>query len=128
MTALPALNRSQKEKIEMPEKNPEVERRKELALAAIKAAYGTEEDEFGATLFVSHHLEEIEKDCWKRILGTETPSAQEVLNILVLQSHWGDEEDGNDTFDFTLPEEVTNYVISVAFDEEGNVDEVTMES
>ena len=119
---------SQKEKIEMPEENPEVERRKELALAAIKAAYGTEEDEFGATLFVSHHLEEIEKEYWKRILGTEIPSAQEVLDILVLQSHWGDEEDGIDTFDFTLPEEVTNYVISVAFDEEGNVDEVTMES
>ena len=49
----------------------------------------------------------------------------------MLRSHWGDEEedeDGIDTFDFTLPEDVTDYVISVHFDEEGAVDDISMES
>ena len=53
----------------------------------------------------------------------------QVLDILVLQSHWGeDDDDGIDTFDFTLPDEVTNYVLSVEFDENGNVFGVSMES
>lgn len=47
----------------------------------------------------------------------------------MLRSHWGDEDDdGIDTFDFTLPEDITDYVISVRFDEEGQVEEITMES
>jgi hypothetical protein len=33
-----------------------IQKRTEDALAALKTAYGTEDDEFGATLFVSHHL------------------------------------------------------------------------
>ena len=53
----------------------------------------------------------------------------QVLDILVLQSHWGeDDDDGIDTFDFTLPDEVTNYVLSVEFDENGNVSGLSMES
>jgi hypothetical protein len=51
-----------------------------------------------------------------------------VLDLLELRSCWGDEEDGIDTFDFTLPESITNYVISVRFDEMGRVEEITMES
>ncbi len=47
----------------------------------------------------------------------------------MLRSHWGDEDDdGIDTFDFTLPEDVTDSVISVRFDEKGQVEEITMES
>lgn len=52
-----------------------------------------------------------------------------MLDILVLRSHWGeDDKDGIDTFDISLPDDVTNYVISVGFDEDGNVAEITMES
>jgi len=107
----------------------ELERRKEAALAAIRAAFGTAEDEFGATLFVSHHLEELAGAYWEKHLNTATPAPFQVLELLVFQSHWSDEDDdGMDTFDFTLPEEVTNYVVSVRFNEAGNVEEITMES
>jgi hypothetical protein len=115
----------------------EVIRREKLALSAIRSALGTDEDELGATLFVSHHLEEIEANYWKTHLGTDKPEPARVLDILVLRSHWGDEdgdEDGDegdkgiDVFDFTLPGDVTDYVISVRFDEEGAVDEISMES
>lgn len=110
-------------------KQEEIVRREKLAISAIKSAFGTEDDEYGATLFVSHHLEEIEKDFWKKHLGTTEPEPRQVLDILVLRSHWGDEDDdGIDTFDFTLPEDITDYVISVRFDEEGQVEEITMES
>ena len=113
----------------MVEQIEEIKRREKKALAAIKMAFGTEDDEFGATLFVSHHLGEIEKSYWQKHLGTTEPKPERVLEILELRSHWSNEdEDGIDTFDFTLPGNVTNYVICVRFDEDGQVEEISMES
>ena len=107
----------------------EVDKRKELALKAIKESYGTEEGEYGATLFVSHHLEELNADFWEKHCGDASPDPVKVLDLLVFDTHWGDDEDdGLEHFDFTLPDEVTNYVLSVCFDESGNVDEISMES
>lgn len=107
----------------------EVERRKKTALAAIKRAFDTEEDECGATLFVSHHIEEIDEAYWQKYLGTARPEPSRVLDILELRSHWGGEEDdGIDTFDFTLPGDITDYVISVRFGETGEVEGISMES
>ena len=111
----------------MPANSDEIKRREAVARAAITKALGRTDDEFGATLFVSHHLEELEPSYWKKHLSTETPDPRRVLELLVLRSHWGgDDEIG--TFDFTLPEEVTDYVISVTFDESGDVSEITTES
>ncbi|MEM7386624.1 MAG: DUF2004 domain-containing protein [Verrucomicrobiota bacterium] len=105
----------------------ELEKRKKVALAAIKAAYGTKEDEFGATLFVSHHLEEIESSYWEERFNTPKPEATEILDSLVLQNDF-DEEDDIDSLDFTLPGEATNYLICVSFDEDGGVEDIAMES
>lgn len=107
----------------------EIEKRVKAAIAAIRSAFGTEDDESGATLFVEHHLEEIEGEYWQRHFGTVKPKPVNVLDILVLRSHWGDDDDnGIDTFDFTLPENVTDYVISVRFDGSGQVEDISMES
>ena len=113
----------------MPKSNNEIARRSGLALAAIKNAYGTEDDEYGVTLFVSHHLEELDNDYWNQHLQSGSPEPARVLDILILESHWSDDdEDGLDTFDFTLPGSITNYVISVRFNDEGEVEDVSMES
>ena len=110
--------------------NPdEIERRRNAALVAIRRIHGTAADKHGATLFVTHHLDEIGDDFWLKHCGVAHPDAKQVLEILVLQSHWGeDDDDGIDTFDFTLPDEATNYIISVEFDENGDVSSVFMES
>ena len=110
--------------------NPdEIERRRNAALVAIHRAHGTAADEHGATLFVKHHLDEIGDEFWLKKCGVACPNAKQVLDILVLQSHWGeDDDDGIDTFDFTLPDDATNYIISVEFDENGDVSGVSMES
>ena len=108
--------------------NPaEIKRREAAARAAIKKAFWTADDEFGATLFVSHHLEELESSYWKKHLSTETPEPRLILELLELHDHWG-EDDELERFDFTLPEDVTNYVICVRFDDAGKVSEITMES
>jgi Protein of unknown function (DUF2004) len=106
----------------------ETQRREKAALAAIKQAFGTDQDEYGATLFVSHHLDEVEESYWQKHLGTAKPEPRRVLELLELRSHWGEDDRGIDTFDFTLPDNATNYVISVRFDDKGQVEEITMES
>ena len=111
----------------MPANPDEIQRREAAARAAINKAYGTADDEFGATLFVSHHLEELESNYWTKHLSTATPEPPLILGLLKLRSHWGG-DDEIDTFDFTLPENATDYVISVRFDATGNVSEITMES
>ncbi len=107
--------------------NAEIQKRTKAALAAIKAGYGTEDDEYGATLFVSHHLEEIESSYWTERFQTESPEASQILDALILRSDFEDEDD-IDSFDFTLPGDVTDYVICVSFGENGEVEDISMES
>ncbi len=99
---------------------------KEKALEAIKATIGTEEGEYGIDLFISHHPEELSKPDWQNAIGIEEPTPNEVFNALVLQECWDDEN--GIAYDFTLPNDATNYLISVRFDEEGNIEDIAMES
>ncbi|MGL1529914.1 DUF2004 domain-containing protein, partial [Vibrio parahaemolyticus] len=99
-----------------------MDKKVELALEAIKASRGTELGEYGIDLFVSHHLDEFPAAVWLEILGKENPSFDDILSALVVAYV----ED--DVCDFTLPNDVTNYLISVSFDENGQVVDISMES
>ena len=94
------------------------------AFEAIKKSSGTEQGEYGIDEFVSHHLDELPKSYWEKHLGTPNPSHEQVINLLLLRSKWDDEE----VYDFTLPDEVTDYVVSVSFDDEGVIEDIVMES
>ena len=107
--------------------NDDMEHKKSAAIAAIEQAIGTKADEYGASLFISHHLQELGEDYWLKHCATTQPEPRQVLDILVLRSNWSDDE-GFDILDFSLPSNVTDYVISVRFDHSGNVTEVSMES
>ena len=76
---------------------------------------------------VSHHLEEIEATYWEKQFGMAKPESDQILDSLVLKSEF-EEDDEIDTFDFTLPGEVTDYVICVTFDDEGEIVDISMES
>ena len=93
---------------------------------AIKQAFGTQADEYGATMFVKHHLEEVSPDYWQERLGTTSPEPGAVLSLLELRSNWGENE--IETFDFSLPGDVTDYVDPVRFNDFGEVDKISMES
>lgn len=117
----------------MPKPPNQVARYEASAREHLGANYGTPGDEFGATLFVTHHLNEIDAAYWTKHTGTGTPDPRQVLEMLVLGPLWDEddeeeEEDGRVVLDFTLPDGVTNYVICVDFDEAGNVANVSMES
>ena len=111
----------------------ETSRREVAARAHIDAIYGTPEDEFGATLFVSHHLSELDASYWMKHTGTSKPDARQVLRLLEVyfdseEEDLEEEEEVLDTLDLTLPGRVTNYVICVEFDDSGSVARVSMES
>ena len=117
----------------MPASSEEISRREKAARAHIDAIYGTPEDEFGATLFVSHHLTELDASYWMKHTGTSTPDARQVLRILELridpeEEELDEEEEPLDILDFTLPDGITNYVICVEFDDSGGIVRVALES
>ena len=104
-----------------------IDQREQVARAAIREVFGTPEDEYAATIFVSTHLEHQSPDYWLEHLGTEKPDPQSVLDILVLRDTWGGDDELMN-FDFTLPGNVADDVICVRFDAEGNVVEIVCES
>ncbi len=111
--------------------NKEIERRTALALADIKQMFDKGEEENSVGVFVSHHLEELGAAYWKKHAGTASPSPKKVLDLLELRSPSGEEDEDDidiDTFDFTLPGGETDYVLCVRFDENGDIEEISMES
>lgn len=79
--------------------------------------------------FATHHIEEVETSYWLKHCGTSKPTVEQVLAILVLRDHWGgDDEDDRTCYDFTLPDDATNYVIAVRFTDAGEINYISMES
>lgn len=105
----------------------ETARREAAAREAIKNGFNMEDEESGSAMFVAFHLEELDGAYWQQHAGTARPDPSAVLDLLVLREHWGG-EDELQHFDFTLPGEVTDYVISVRFNDAGKVAEISMES
>ena len=61
----------------------------------------------------------------KNILQQLPPTVLQVLDALILISQWGDD---SEKLDFTLADDVTDYVICVSFDSKGQVIDISMES
>ena len=98
----------------------------EAARGAIQK-FGPESEEYPCIgLFASHHQNELSAEYWKDRLGTTAPSRDDVLRILEsVDSSIDDEEeeelDEGVSIDFTLPGNVTQYVLCVRFDLAGRV-------
>jgi len=105
----------------------EISRRENAARAAMKKVLGNPEDQWGATGFITHHLEVLDPKYWRKHLSTNTPSLTQVFDLLAIKRHWGGDAE-IDVFDFGLPGAATDYVIAVKFDNRGDIVEITMES
>ena len=99
-----------------------------VARAEIQSIYGKPKGENSVTLFVSHHLDELDSEEWLDCIGVAKPRPEDILNSLVLETAWSSEDDGTiDMYDFTLPKNMTQYVIAVRFAGDTIVD-IDMES
>ena len=102
---------------------------KKAALDKIVSLYGKAEGDDGPTLFVDHHLEEIEAGYWLKTYGSASPDPERILRSLDLVDTWSDDDgDTTNVLDFSLPDNVTNYLISVRFGEDGEISDILMES
>ncbi|RJG48638.1 DUF2004 domain-containing protein [Motilimonas pumila] len=92
------------------------------ALNAIEAAIGTEQGEYSIDLFISHHLNLLSEDDWQQLIGKPAPSAKDMIASLDLVDQW------EQTYDFALLNQVSDYLLSVTFDDQGAVSNIAMES
>ncbi len=105
----------------------DIHQQAKLALAAIKAAYNAEDDDSDVTLYVAHHLAEVDASYWNNRFQTNQPAPSQILDALILCSDI-EEIDNLDSLDFTLPGRVTDYLLCVTFNEDGEVEDIAMES
>ena len=102
-----------------------------LARAAIQAQFEQQDEDGEVQLFIQHHLDELEASYWLQHTGTATPQAAQVLQMLVLSPHieWElEDEDDSYVVDFVLPDEVSQYVLCVEFDQDEQLLDICMES
>ncbi|MDM1019841.1 DUF2004 domain-containing protein [Acinetobacter sp. VNK23] len=102
-----------------------LQQREKLARIAMRTELENQQAGESVELFIRHHLEEIEPEYWQEHFATATPTVLQVLDALILISQWGD---NSEKLDFTLADDVTDYVICVSFDSKGQVIDISMES
>lgn len=88
------------------------------------------------TCFIQHHLAEIPESYWLENFGSPQPDAAHILKKLQLSDPNDSDEDSLDQeereyeehhLDFELPDEISQYVLCVSFENEQVVD-ISMES
>ena len=89
-------------------------------------------DESDVREYIEHHLEEVESEYWTKQFGESKPAIDMVASRLVVKPFWMEEalegEADLDRVDFTLPGDITDYVLCVEYAEDGKSYEITMES
>lgn len=94
--------------------------RQQAALYAIKNSEGTPYWEGGVKPFLSHCIDEVDSEYWVSEMGTPNPSYSDILELIMFKEY----RDNNQALDFTLPENVTAYVIRVSFNEDDEVADI----
>lgn len=92
-------------------------------------------DEDGDTVrsYLEHHLEEVEREELSKLINfddtTTEPEKQLLKKLkLVRVGLYPDNEDNFAIFDYSIGEEITNYLVVINTDEQGQLDYMTMES
>ena len=83
-----------------------------------------------ARFYLEHHLDELNKDEKLSIFGTENVGRDEFLSALKLYriGFYPEDEEAFAVFDVQLPKDLTDYLMAVTFDVDGNLSYITMES
>lgn len=92
-------------------------------------------DEDGDTVksYLEHHLEEVEKEELSSLINFDDKTTEPELQLLkklklIRIGLYPDNEDNFAIFDYSIGEEITNYLVVINTDEQGQLDYMTMES
>lgn len=92
-----------------------------------------DEDRDTVTTYVEHHLEELNKDDLIKIINLDNEDVdheRQFINALhlVRVGFYPDGEDQFAIFDYSIGRDLTNYLVVIFTDENGEMDYITMES
>lgn len=98
----------------------------------IEADYNDEEGDT-VKFYLEHHLEELGKDELAGLIDLNSKSTEHEKQLLkklqlVRVGLYPDSEGQFATFDYSIGQEITNYLVVIFTDENGNLDYMTMES
>lgn len=99
-------------------------------LKAIMKAYDANKTDEGNSivLFASHHIDELDAESLISATGHAKPDQGTLLSKLILLDSWEDEDTGAINMDYTLPNDVTTYMLCVKYDKAGELLGIEMES
>ena len=96
-------------------------------IAAVRRRLADDPGESGL-LYAEHHIAEIAPEAWESVHGLEQPPAvAELLRLLEPVCLWGDLTEGLH-LDFSIGEDLTDYVLSVEIRLDGTLGDIDMES
>lgn len=106
-------------------------RDREAREAMAGEATGGEDNASG--LYIAHHRDELPQGEWEQLFGAIEPNDVDAECFLaqlqvVRVGLYPDAEDRCLLLDYTLPDGVTNYLLSVSFDHNGQLADIEMES
>ena len=92
-----------------------------------------EKDGDTVRFYLEHHLEELASDDLNNLIGSNFKSTEQPAQLLkklhlVRVGLYPDSEDQFAIFDYSIGKELTNYLVVINTDENGNLDYMTMES
>jgi hypothetical protein len=100
------------------------------ALQAISDDFDLGDESETARFYLEHHLSELSSEEKDALLGGSEVDKQKFLDCLVLKriGVYPEDEESYAVFDIQFPEEYTNYLMAVTFDEDGKISCISMDS
>lgn len=94
--------------------------------------YYDEEGE-NAKFYLEHHLEEVEKELLATLINFEDvkndPEKQLLSKLQLIRiGFYPDDEENFVVYDYSIGTEITNYILAIHTDDEGNLEYMSMES
>jgi hypothetical protein len=100
------------------------------AFSAIATDYDLGEESETARFYLQHHIDEFSKNKLSDIFGEEEINKESFMNSLILQrvGIYAEDDESFVIFDIQFPDEFTNYLMAVTFDDANQLSCISMES
>ena len=101
-----------------------------VAFQAISDDFDLGEESETARFYLQHHLDQFSDDEKNVLFGGPDVDQEKFLDCLVLKriGIYPEDEESYAIFDIQFPEDYTNYLMAVTFDEDGGLTGISMES
>ena len=102
----------------------------EKAFGEISNDYDLGEESEAARFYLQHHIDELSEDELKDVFGTLDIDKETYFKALSIRriGLYPEDDESFAVFDIQLPEDFTNYLMAVTFDQSGELSYISMDS